>query len=262
MNAPMVPVFAEEYVTIRKIVEEIARIYHIKIREPNSGKRHKDCFNNTYRMMRQHIKRDLDAKIDIGAYNEDDFIKSPPGKRRHQYQRDFVYKVLSDKSLKDFEYLANKARQDEANFWREQAREIKKNYDNIMNDAADCSAAAQEDTCFPLKMENGLIVEDENWKKLAQKSQQAIVDRLEEIFQEKKDEIIKDYILRHCINLNENLLRHDISSEFTYSPANNDDGRDLQAIHRLKDLQNYYSIREKTKESSTDESHGNHCKIT
>ena len=58
---------------------------------------------------------------------------------------------------------------------------------------------------------------------------------------------MEDYIFRHLIDLNEELLKYDISAEITYDPTDDRDGEKLQALERLKNMQNYYSIRKKDK---------------
>lgn len=49
---------------------------------------------------------------------------------------------------------------------------------------------------------------------------------------------MEDYIFRHLIDLDEELLKCDISAEFTYDPTDDRDGEKLQAIERLKNMQN------------------------
>ena len=58
---------------------------------------------------------------------------------------------------------------------------------------------------------------------------------------------MEDDIFRHLIDLNKELLKYNISAEYTYDPTDDRAGEKLQAIESLKNMQNYYFIRNKDK---------------
>lgn len=239
-----VPTFEKEYLTIPEIVEKIAETYHITIREPNSGKRKKDRINTTYRTIYQHIKRDLDAAVDRGEGGDKSVIKAEAGKRGDLYARELVYQIVNNISAKSLIHMADQATQKERERWRTRAQHVKQQYEE-QREAGLLDPEQESPLTFIIK--DNRIVKDKNWEIAVAASQQGIEIALKEEFEKKKLEIIEDFIFRHLIDLNEELLKCDISAEFTYDPTDDRDGEKLQAIERLKNMQNYYSIPKKGK---------------
>ena len=244
MGEPLVLIFDQEYLSIPEIVERFAEVYHIEIRDIGSGKRKKDCVNSTYKTIYQHIKRDLDEAVDRGEGGDNAIIKAAAGKRGDRYARELVYRVLNNKSVKSLMYLADQAKQTERQCWQKKAHQVMQQFKELR-----AAGLLEPEKELPLKLtlENNQFVKDENWERMIALSQQGIDITLEEEFQKKKLEIMMDYIFRYCIDINEGLLKNDISADFVYDPTDDEDGEKLEAIERLKNLQNYYSIPKKDK---------------
>lgn len=244
MGKPLALIFQEEYITVPEIVEKFAQTYHIAIREPGSGKRKKDRVNTTYKTIYQHIKRDLDEAVDRGDGGDTAKIKAEAGKRGDLYARELVYQIVNNTSAKSLLYMADQAAQKEHERWRVQAQNVKQQYVE-QREAGLFDPEQESPLTFIIK--DNRIVKDKNWENAVAASQQGIETALREEFEKKKLEIMEDYIFRHLIDLNEELLKYDISAELTYDPTDDRDGEKLQALERLKNMQNYYSIRKKDK---------------
>ena len=236
--------FEKEYLTIPQIVEKFAQTYHIAIREPGSGKRKKDRVNTTYKTIYQHIKRDLDDAVDRGDGGDKAKIKAEAGKRGDLYAKELVYQIVNNTSAKSLIYMADQATQKERERWQTRAQYVKQQYEE-QREAGLLEPEEESPLTFILK--DNRIVKGKNWEKAVAASQQGIDTALREAFEKKKLEIMVDYIFHHLIDLNEELLKYDISAEFTYDPTDDRDGEKLQAMERLKNMQNYYSIRKKDK---------------
>lgn len=244
MREPVALTFEKNYLTIPEIVEKFAQTYHITIRNADNGKRKKGRVNSTYRTIYQHIKRDLDAAVDRGEGGVKACIKAGEKKRGDRYSRELVYLVVNNTSLKGLMYMADKAKQKAREMWTERAQEVMQQYEALRQAGA---FEPEQEPPLTLTMEGNRIVHDEKWEKSATLSQRGIEIALEDELKKKKYEIMMDYIFRCCIDLDEELLKCDISAEFTYDPTDDAEGEKLEAIERLSNLQSYYSIRKKGK---------------
>ncbi len=240
MSEPLVLIFDQEYLTIPEIVERFAEVYHIEIRNIGSGKRKKDRVNSTYKTIYQHIKRDLDEAVDRGEGGDNAIIKAEAGKRGDRYARELVDRVLKNKSEKSLMYMADQAKQKERHDREINAHQNMQEYEKLLKAGR---LDPQEEIPLKLTLENNQFVADENWKRDVERSELGHKLTMEYELEKKKFEIIMDYIFRYCINFNEELLKYDIEAEYVYNPIDDEDGEALQAIERLKNVQNYYSIR-------------------
>lgn len=84
--------------------------------------------------------------------------------------------------------------------------------------------------------------EQNNWiERYHNSRERAIIDEIEEMVEQAKHDIVFDYITKHCISIDEEKLRNDISVEYTSEsiPAH---PVELENRLRLQDLSNYYTV--------------------
>ena len=84
--------------------------------------------------------------------------------------------------------------------------------------------------------------EQNNWiERYHNSRERAIIDEIEEMVEQAKQDIVFDYITKHCISIDEEKLRNDISMEYASEsiPAH---PVELENRLRLQDLSNYYTV--------------------
>lgn len=84
--------------------------------------------------------------------------------------------------------------------------------------------------------------EQNNWiERYHNSREREIIDEIEEMVEQAKQDIVFDYITKHCISIDEEKLRNDISMEYASEsiPAH---PVELEYRIRLQDLSNYYTV--------------------
>lgn len=208
----------KEYYTIPEVVDLVAEKFNITVRE-NSGKtnRKKGKRNDIYNNIRMFIYRHLQDEV---GYEPDgvNYIKEP--KRKDKYSREVVDKVVNvDFFARLCKYYADPETQKEFAEPEQMADEYRAMLEDGRLEAFFEGLQKEDYEDFDLDYELG-----------------------RRVYTHKLD-IAADFICKYFIQIDEELLKHDLTLNLLFDPLKpTPDG--MLAAKRLKDVGNYYQLSE------------------